>query len=178
MAFAGPRALRSPWRRDPLNLVSNMSDRDDLYRDPGEIDDHLVYNESEDEYARELQEFDAEPLRLVDKLLSLAPEKDPSRPVLYGLRRQLMEREMTFQEARHSLAELEVALEKVTSPSNRVAIYLGSPKDEIATVFVGGAEYYANIDPRVDVGDLEVGTRVLINEAYAVVGILGPNLAG
>ncbi len=155
-----------------------MSDRDDLYRDPDEIDDHLVYNESEDEYARELQEFDAEPLRLVDKLLSLAPEKDPSRPVLYGLRRQLMEREMTFQEARHSLAELEVALEKVTSPSNRVAIYLGSPKDEIATVFVGGAEYYANIDPRVDVGDLEVGTRVLINEAYAVVGILGPNLAG
>ncbi len=153
-------------------------ERDDLQPDSDEefeeYDDYRAYEEEDNLQ----EEFDAEPLRLVDKLLSLAPEKDPARPLLYGLRRQLMEREITFQEARRSLVELEAALEKVTSPSNRVGIYLGSPRDEIATVFVGGSEYYANIDPRVDLADLEVGTRILINEAYAVVGVLGFNPAG
>jgi proteasome-associated ATPase len=84
-----------------------------------------------------------------------------------------MDREITFHEARRALVELEAALEKVTAPANRVGIFLGSPKAGIATVFVGGSEYYANIDPRVDPADLKVGTRVLINEAYAVVGLMG-----
>ena len=118
-------------------------------------------------------DLDEEPLRLVDQVLLNLPEGDPARPLLYQLRRQLMEREITFQEARRSLVELEAALEKVTSPANRVGVFLGSPKEGIATVFVGGSEYYANIDPRVEAAELSVGARVLINEAYAVVGIMG-----
>ena len=115
---------------------------------------------------------------MVDKLLSLAPERDPMRPLLYRLRRQLMEREITYQEARRAMVELEGALEKVTAPANRVGIYLGSPRAGIATVFVGGSEYYANVDPRLDAARLQVGARVLINEAYAVVGDLGYSPSG
>ncbi|HCL30846.1 MAG TPA: peptidase [Candidatus Latescibacteria bacterium] len=114
-----------------------------------------------------------EPIRLVDQVLLTLPERDPARPLLYQLRRQLMDREITFHEARRALVELEAALEKVTAPANRIGIFLGSPKAGIATVFVGGSEYYANIDPRVNPEDLKVGTRVLINEAYAVVGLMG-----
>ncbi|MFC1525752.1 AAA family ATPase [Candidatus Latescibacterota bacterium] len=123
-------------------------------------------------------DFDEEPLRLVDQALLLLPERDSTRALLYQLRRQLMEREITFQEARRALVELEGALEKVTSPANRVGVYLGSPREGIATVYVSGSEYYANIDPRVDPADLQVGARVLINEAYAVVGNLGPSPSG
>ena len=123
-------------------------------------------------------EIDDEPLRLVDQVLILLPERDPSRPLLYQLRRQLMEREITFQEARRALVELEAALEKVTAPANRVGIYLGSPRQGIATIFVGGTEYFANVDPRVEPDQLSVGTRVLMNEAYAVVGVLGYPPAG
>jgi len=134
----------------------------------------------------EEEEFDAlpvedevgEPLELVDRLLAMAPERDPIRSLLYQLRRQLMEHEISFQEARRSLVELEAALEKVTSPANRVGIFLGSPTEGTATVFIGGSEYFANIDPRVDVGQLKVGSRVLINEAYAVVGDLGYSASG
>ena len=111
-------------------------------------------------------DIDDEPLRLVDQVLLSLPERDPARPLLYQLRRQLMDREITFQEARRALVELESALEKVTAPANRVGVFLGSPKDGIASVFVGGSEYYANIDPRVDPAQLTVGSRVLINEAY------------
>lgn len=117
--------------------------------------------------------YDDEPVRLIDQVLKSLPDRDPARPMLYQLRRQLMDREITFHEARRALVELEAALEKVTAPANRVGIFLGSPKAGIATVFVGGSEYYANIDPRVDPADLKVGTRVLINEAYAVVGLMG-----
>ena len=84
-----------------------------------------------------------------------------------------MEQEITFQEARRSLVELEAALEKVTAPANRIGVYLGSPKEGIATIYVGGSEYYANVDPRVNITRLKVGGRVLVNEAYAVVGDLG-----
>ena len=117
--------------------------------------------------------YDDEPVRLIDQVLLSLPDRDPARPMLYQLRRQLMDREITFHEARRALVELEAALEKVTAPANRVGIFLGSPKAGIATVFVVGSEYYANIDPRVDPADLKVGTRVLINEAYAVVGLMG-----
>jgi len=118
-------------------------------------------------------QVDDEPLALVDQILMTVPERDPSRPLLYQLRRLLLEREITFQEARRTLVELEGALEKVTAPANRVGIFLGSPKDGIANVWVGGSEYYANIDSRLDPSDLDVGARILINEAYAVVGTLG-----
>ncbi len=124
------------------------------------------------------EEHDDEPLRLVDQVLLSLPERDPARPLVYQLRRQLLEREITFQEARRALVELETALEKVTAPANRVGIFLGSPKEGVATVFVGGSEYYANIDPRVNPADLTVGGRVLINEAYAIVGLMGAAPAG
>jgi len=137
------------------------------------------FEEEYDELPLEEEEvFGDEPLRLVDQLLTLAPERDLARPLLYQLRRLLMEREITFQEARRAMVELEAALEKVTAPANRIGTFLGSPKEGIATIFVGGAEYYANIDPRVDVEQLRVGCRVLINEAYAVVGNLGYNPSG
>ena len=123
-------------------------------------------------------QVDDEPLALVDQILMTVPERDPSRPLLYQLRRLLLEREITFQEARRTLVELEGALEKVTAPANRVGIFLGSPKDGIANVWVGGSEYYANIDSRLDPSDLDVGVRILINEAYAVVGTLGYPLGG
>lgn len=139
------------------------------------------YDDYDDRYdeADELEEqADDEPLRLVDQLLVMAPDRDPARPLLYQLRRELMEREITFHEARRALVELEAALEKVTAPANRVGIFLGMPSEGIATVFVGGSEYYANVDPRVEVAQLKVGCRVLVNEAYAVVGNLGYNPAG
>ena len=129
--------------------------------------------------ASELEEqTEDEPLRLVDQLLALAPDRDSGRPLLYQLRRQLMDREISYQEARRAAVEFETALEKVTAPANRVGIFLGMPSEGIATVYVGGSEYYTNIDPRVEAAELKVGCRVLVNEAYAVVGDLGYSPSG
>jgi len=147
-------------------------------RNSRDFEDRFDDFEEEGFDALPLENEEEEPLELVDRLLAMAPERDPIRSLLYQLRRQLMEREIGFQEARRSLVELEAALEKVTSPANRVGIFLGSPAEGTATVFVGGAEYYANIDPRVDIEQLKIGSRVLVNEAYAVVGDLGYSASG
>lgn len=118
------------------------------------------------------------PVAQVDRILAALPERDPARKLLYRLRREILEREVSLQEARRSLLELETALEKVTAPANRIGVYLGSAAPGAATILVGGTEYYANLDPRVDPTRLRLGCRVLINEAYAVVGDLGAAPAG
>jgi proteasome-associated ATPase len=43
---------------------------------------------------------------------------------------------------------------------------------------VGGSDYYCNADPRIRIRDLKKGTRVLVNEAYVIVGDLGFETAG
>ena len=112
-------------------------------------------------------------LSIIDQILTSMDEKDRRRPLLYQLRRQLQEDEITFEEARRSIVEMESALEKVTSPANRVGTLLEPPKNGVAYISVGGSEYFANVDSRIDESDLKVGTRVLVNEAFAVVGDLG-----
>ena len=67
---------------------------------------------------------------------------------------------------------------KLTAPANRIGMLLEIPGDGLAHILVGGAEYYANVDPRVAGGDLKIGTQILVNEAYAVIKTLGYDLNG
>jgi proteasome-associated ATPase len=131
------------------------------------------------------EETNIRALALVDQLLSSMNPKDNRRPILYQLRRQLIEDELSFREVRQmileaqqTIIEMEGVVEKLTAPANRVGTYLSSPTRGIAYINVGGSDYYANIDPRMDVSDLKIGASVLINEAYVVVGDLGYNQSG
>lgn len=117
-------------------------------------------------------------LSIIDQILMSMDEKDRRRPLLYQLRRQLQEDEITFEEARRTIVEMEAALEKVTAPANRVGTLLEPPKNGVVYIFVGGSEYYANLDTRLREDELKVGTRVLVNEAFAVVGDLGYSASG
>ncbi|MBK8277018.1 MAG: hypothetical protein IPK92_14645 [Nitrospira sp.] len=62
---------------------------------------------------------------------------------------------------------------KLTAPANRIGTLLEIPAPGLARIVVGGAEYYANVDPRVANDDLRIGTQILVNEAYAVIRTLG-----
>ena len=73
---------------------------------------------------------------------------------------------------------MEAQIEKLTSPANRIGTLLGLPKEDIARVIIGGSEYYANLDTKLDAKALKKGFSVLLNEAYVVVGELGYNDAG
>src|SRR5947199_7855942 len=81
-------------------------------------------------------------------------------------------------EARRMIEKLEVVVKKVTSPANRIGTFLGATSKETAHIVVGGADYYCNVDPRIPLSRLKKGTRVLVNEAFVIVGDLGFETAG
>ena len=110
-------------------------------------------------------------------LLSLPPE-DRNRRELFALRSEIADQEETIGEARQMIEKLEEVIKKVTSPANRIGTFLSNPARETAHIVVGGADYYCNVDPRISLAKLKKGTRVLVNEAYVIVGDLGFETAG
>lgn len=113
-------------------------------------------------------------LALLDRLLSTASIED-SRVInhLLLLRHQLETDEAQFAEAQKLLAEYEEAYQKLTQPANRVGTFLGELAEGQASVALGDGEYICAVDPKLENPEFAVGTRVKLNEAYAVVGDLG-----
>src|SRR5881227_1440791 len=113
-----------------------------------------------------------------DRVISSLPPGDPVRRDLLDLRPQIFDQQETMVEARRMIEKLEEVVKKVTSPANRIGTFLGATSKDTAHIVVGGADYYCNVDPRLPLAKLKKGTRVLVNEAYVVVGELGFEKAG
>src|SRR6267143_1868482 len=113
-----------------------------------------------------------------DRVIASLPPGDPIRRELLDLRPEISEHEETIVEARRMIEKLEEVIKKVTSPANRIGTFLGATSDETAHIVVGGADYYCNVDPRISLAKLKKGTRVLLNEAFVIVGDLGFETAG
>jgi proteasome-associated ATPase len=136
-----------------------------------------------EERGKDLENFD-EPeanLPLLDKLdrvIASLPPGDPIRRDLLELRPQVSDQSQMIGEARHMIEKLEEVIKKVTSPANRIGTFLGATSKDTAHIVVGGADYYCNVDPRIPLAKLKKGTRVLVNEAFVIVGDLGFETAG
>ncbi len=113
-----------------------------------------------------------------DRIVAMFPPGAPIRGELLSLRQAIAEQQAMIGEARQMIEKLEEVLKKVTSPANRIGTFLESPARETAHIVVGGADYFCNVDPRIKIAKLKKGTRVLVNEAYVIVGDLGFEIAG
>jgi proteasome-associated ATPase len=132
------------------------------------------FGEPEDESGpRELTLLEA-----FDLLVASIPPENRHRRELYIMRSQIVAQEETIGEARQMIEKLEEVVKKVTSPANRIGTYLNNPARDTAHIVVGGADYYCNVDPRISLAKLKKGTRVLVNEAFVIVGDLGFETAG
>jgi len=127
---------------------------------------------------RESGEFKISLLEAFDRILASIPIGDPVRQELFALRPEIAQQEETIAEAGQMIEKLEEVIKKVTSPANRIGTFLGSPARDTAHIVVGGSDYYCNVDPRIPIARLKKGTRVLVNEAYVIVGDLGYETAG
>src|SRR5437763_2786843 len=130
---------------------------------------------SDERHERE-REFDL--LDRIDLLIATLPPGDAMRRELLDLLMEICQREEVFIEARQTIEKLEEVIKKVTSPANRIGAFLGSVAKDTAHIVVGGADYYCNVDPRIPMAKLKKGTRVLVNEAFVIVGDLGFEAAG
>ena len=117
-------------------------------------------------------------LEAFDLVVASIPPENRQRHELFVLRSEIASREETLGEARQMIEKLEEVIKKVTSPANRIGTYLSNPAKDTAHIVVGGADYYCNVDPRINLARLRKGTRVLVNEAYVIVGDLGFETAG
>jgi len=136
-----------------------------------------------EERSREFESFDepASNLPLLDKLdrvIASLPPGDPIRRDLLDLRPHVSDQSQMIGEARQMIEKLEEVIKKVTSPANRIGTFLGATSKDTAHIVVGGADYYCNVDPRIPLAKLKKGTRVLVNEAFVIVGDLGFEMAG
>ena len=114
-----------------------------------------------------------DPLVILDECLASLPDGDAKVASLYKLRHLLLQQGVSKQQQDTELEKLKTVVETLTSPANRVGTLLELSKEGGARILVGGGEYYANVDPRLNLGELQLGAQILVNEAYVVIRGLG-----
>ena len=112
-------------------------------------------------------------LQLVDLISSKLPPRHSSLMDLIYLRDRISELEETNDQARQAIEKLDTIVEKLRSPAFRVGTFLMAIDPDKGHVCVGGSDYVCRIDPQIPLSSLQVGQRVLCNEAFAVVQGLG-----
>jgi proteasome-associated ATPase len=119
-----------------------------------------------------------DPLELIEQCLASFPDNDPRQKILYKLRHAVMLNAAAHQQREAEFKKMSEVVAKLTAPANRIGTLLDLPGEGLAKIVVGGAEYYANVDPRVSPEELKTGTQILVNEAYAVIKTLGYDRSG
>ncbi len=116
---------------------------------------------------------------LVDELLAMTAPSDPKYQYLMLLRHQLETDERQMRDAQEVLEQFEDAYAKLTETASKIGMYLG-PLENSKKVFlaVGDGEYVGNVDPKLATDEMTIGDRVVINDAFAVVQVLPPHMAG
>ncbi|MEO6545671.1 MAG: AAA family ATPase [Nitrospiraceae bacterium] len=115
----------------------------------------------------------SDPLELLEECLALFPDSDPRQKILYKLRHTMILGQAAQQQRDVELKKVADVIAKLTAPANRVGTLLEVPGEGLARILVGGAEYYASVDPRVQAVELKIGAQILVNDAYAVIKVLG-----
>ncbi len=176
-----------------------MRRKNDNRDSAGAFDNEPKKNEQEtldDKHtASQPSEMQLRAMWLLDEIIRLTSQEDLRLGYLLALREQLETDEYMMDEAKKVIAEFEEAYTKLTSPANRIGVYLGKvePDDKkparkrfgkpvpsadptegpFVRISLGDQEYITNVDPKLDYSLLKIGTQVRVNEAFAVIGDLG-----
>jgi proteasome-associated ATPase len=97
---------------------------------------------------------------------------------LLVLRNRVAEIEEMNDQARAAIEQLSAAVDKLRSPALRLGTLIQRIGEERGLVCVGGTDYVCNVDPRLPEAALETGSRVLLNEAFAVTDTFGLDKGG
>jgi proteasome-associated ATPase len=118
------------------------------------------------------------PLQLVDMITGKLPPRHVAILDMVYLRDRVAEMEEINDQARQAIEKLDAVVEKLRAPAWRVGTFLMPVEPDKAHVCAGGADYVCRLDPQVPLASLQVGQRVLLNEAFAVVQVLGFDRSG
>ena len=94
-----------------------------------------------------------------------------------ALKEQLESQNRLWESKAEELSQFREAYEKLTQPANRIGVYL-KPFENNAVILLGDTEYVVTIDPSVKPDTLSLGTRVRLNEGYAIIGLAPEIMTG
>jgi proteasome-associated ATPase len=127
----------------------------------------------------ELPETQMRALGILQEIIRMTPRTDPRLDYLLLLRHQLETDETQIEEAQKVIAEFEEAYNKLTSPANRIGVFISREEEsENVQIALGDQEYIATVDPKLENPCFRTGTRVKVNEAFSVIGDMGPHPGG
>src|SRR5438094_10329223 len=110
---------------------------------------------------------------LIDLIVSELPTRHPAILYMVYLRERITSVKEMKDEARQAIEKMDAIIEKLRSPAFRVGTLLMPIQPDQGHVCVAGTDYVCRIDPQLPLASLQVGQRVLLNEAFAVVQGLG-----
>jgi len=94
------------------------------------------------------------------------------------LRSRVEEMEALQDDARVAVEKLSQAVDKLRAPALRLGTLVQRIGEDRALICVGGTDYVSNVDPALPESVLAPGTRVLVNEAFAVTDSFGLDRSG
>lgn len=112
-------------------------------------------------------------LQIVDLVASRLPQHHASIMDLVYLRQRIEELEENQEQARLAVEKLNAIVEKLRAPALRIGTLLQTMEPDRALVCLGGTEFVCSVDPQSPLSTLQVGQRVMCNEAFAVIQSLG-----
>lgn len=124
----------------------------------------------------ELGRFSA--LQLVDLIASRVPPSRASWIELLQLRQRVTALEETNYQAQEALQQMDGVIEKLRAPALRVGTLIAVAGPDLAHVWLAGGEYVCRIDAALAPESLQVGQRVLCNEAFNIVQGMGFDRSG
>ncbi len=121
----------------------------------------------------------ADPREIIQRLRDTLPGGQPRvENYLSALEESLSRQEGERDQDKELLAKYEEAYQKLTAPANRIGVFLKHLEGGLALIAVGETEYVCEVDPVVNPEDLSTGTRVKVNEAFAVLGAIETGSSG
>lgn len=127
-------------------------------------------------------------LDLLDKIIEVAPQDNQRlQNYLAALRDALHGDAKQREEAEKLMQEYEEAYNKLTQPANRIGLFLqwldeaseeNPEAQRLAMISLGDQEFVTQVDPKSNPEELKAGSRVKVNDAYAVVGHMPPSTNG
>jgi proteasome-associated ATPase len=112
-------------------------------------------------------------LQLVDLIVARLPPRHSAIMDMVYLRDRVVDVEEINDQARQTIEKLDAVVEKLRSPAFRVGTFLMPVEPDKAHVCVSSTDYVCRLDPQLPLASLQVGQRVLLNEAFAIVQGLG-----
>ncbi|MFN2490309.1 MAG: proteasome ATPase [Actinomycetota bacterium] len=143
-------------------------------------------------YDKEVQELQGQTKLLEEELALTRRKLDAAPRQIHALEKRLAETmseldlarqnndrlATTLRDAREQLITLKEEVEKLTQPPSTYGVFLEAYDDATCDVFTNGRKLRVHVSPEVELGELQRGQEVMLNETQSVIEVCAFEIQG